>query len=106
MTNETPQTRHEQLVQFLSQFELYRYADGSPKLSIVDKTRSANEAKNISIQEINQAAFVCADVLNLEGAVINDIDLLELLQVYLRVPEIRSQINALVKNNFSKVYGL
>lgn len=104
MQNESPQTRHEQLIQFLSRFEQYRYADGSPKLSIVAFTRSTTEAKNIGIQEINQAAFTVADVLNLEGAVVNDIDLLELLQVYLRVPEIRTQINALVKNNFSKVY--
>ena len=106
MQKETPQTRHESLVQLLSQFDQYRYADGAPKLSVVAKTRTSSEAKNIGIQEINQAAFVVADILNLEGAVIDDIDLLELLQVYLRVPEIRSQINALVKNNFSKVYGL
>ena len=106
MKNETPQTRHEQLVRFLSQFGQYRYADGSPKLSVVPNARTAQEAKDISVQEINQAAFVTADALNLEGAVIGDVDLLELMQVYLRVPEIRTQINTLVKNNFSKVYGL
>ena len=106
MKTETQQTRHEQLVQFLSRFDHYRYADGTPKLNVVIKTRKASEAKDIGIQDINQAAFLVADVLNLEGAVVEDIDLLELLQVYLRVPEARVEINKLIKTNFPKVYNV
>ena len=106
MSTETQQQGHEQLVRFLSQFERYRYADGAPKVNVVPQTRNATDAKDIAVQDINQAVFVLTDVLNLEAAVVADIDLLELVQVYLRVPQARTEMNKLIKSHFSKVYGL
>jgi hypothetical protein len=105
MHTTSQQKRHEKLIDFLSQFEHYQYGDGAPKINGVSEPRGAEQASRIPVQDINVATFALVDLLNLEGGAVADIDLFELLQVYLRVPNARVKINRIVKADFPKVYA-
>ncbi len=94
---ETSQNRHEQIIQFLHQFKQYR-PGGVPILKMKYKPVGNSEVKNLTVNEINQAAIVLVDVLNLSGGSVNDVNLYRLLQTYFKIPESRKDINAVVEN--------
>ena len=91
------QIRHEELIDFLSQFAQYSTKDGKPILKKIKAIRTSNKAHKISHTEINLAVIVFTDVLNLGGGSIGNIDLYSLLQAYLTIPEYRVKINDLIK---------
>uniref|UniRef100_UPI0040499D83 hypothetical protein n=1 Tax=Fulvivirga sp. TaxID=1931237 RepID=UPI0040499D83 len=87
------QNRHEKLIDFLNQFDLYNGG-----LKKVAKTRHSGKIEDISINEINNAVVVLADVLNLGGGSIGEFDLYELLQKYFRNQEARKEINKILRS--------
>jgi hypothetical protein len=89
------QVRHEMLIDFLSQFKQYQI-EGKPRLQKVKKQRSSDNVKDINLNDINAAVVVFIDTLNIGGGSIANIDLYELLQAYLTIPECRKEINDIV----------
>lgn len=89
------QIRHEMLIDFLSQFKQYQ-VEGKPRLPKVKKELSSDEVKKIDTNDINAAVMVFVDTLNIGGGSIANIDLYELLQAYLTIPECREEINDVV----------
>ncbi|GAB3927273.1 hypothetical protein [Mucilaginibacter myungsuensis] len=92
MSKEEDQNRHEQLIDFLNEFNLYNGA-----LKKVDKKLTSNQFQSIKTNNINQAVKVLTDVLNLSGGSVSDVDFYELLQAYFQVPSYREKFNTLVK---------
>lgn len=92
------QQRHEKLIDFLNAFSQYNYANGEKMLHKVSKELTSEKFQNISTNDINHAVVVLTDVLNLSGGSVGtDIDLYELLQAYLQVPDSRKPINEIVR---------
>lgn len=90
------QSRHEKIIDFLSGFTQYQTSDKKPQLQKVKKSLSSREASKINVSSINNAVVAFTDVLNIEGGSIGDIDLYELMQIYLLYPKRRAEINSLV----------
>lgn len=95
------QTRHEMLIDFLSQFEQYQF-DCKPRLKKVKEQIDSSKLKDININDINGAVMVFSDTLNLGGGSIGNSDLYQLLQAYLTIPEYRDKINDVVRE--AKLY--
>lgn len=104
MSSETSQMRHEKLIQFLSQFSQYQ-TDGKPRFKIAKKIITSDKVKDIDTDDINGAVVVFTDTLNLSGGSIGgNINLYELLQAYLKVPQYRAKINEVVAEALSFSY--
>ena len=99
------QLRHEKLIEFLSQFPQYTTEDGQPQLHKENEGQTGTKIEKISTSDINKAVVVFTDVLNIMSGSAGNIDLYELLQAYLRVPEYRGKINAMVKEALSFDYA-
>ena len=91
------QIRHENLIEFLTQFSQFQSEDGKPSIFKVEKERTGTDLEQISVNDINKAVVVFTDVLNIMSGSAGNVDFYELLQAYLRKPEYRVKINALVK---------
>lgn len=100
----TNQTRHEMLLDFLSQFTQYQF-DGKPRFKIVKEQITSEKVKDIDINDINVAVIVLCDTLNLYGGSTGDIDIYQLLQAYLTIPEYRVKINSVVNEAKSFAYN-
>lgn len=98
------QIRHEKLIEFLVQFSQYQTGDGKPTIYKVDKERAGADLEKISINDINKAVVVFTDALNIMSGSAGNVDLYELMQAYLTVPEYRIKMNALVKEALSFKY--
>lgn len=90
------QIRHEKLIEFLSQFSQYSKENGEPLLKIVKEPRMFPDVHKISDGEILLAVVAFTDVLNIYSGSAGNIDLYNLLNSYLRIPEYRDRINSLV----------
>ena len=99
------QIRHEKLIEYLSHDPHFTTEDGKSRLHKVDEERIGVSIESISTNDINKAVVVFKDVLNIMSGSAGDIDLYELLQAYLRVPEYRGKINAMVKEALSFDYA-
>lgn len=95
MTKEYEQKLHEDLISFLN--TKYRTEDGKPTFNTFPNVLSTDEFSQMKINDINRAVKVLVKVLNLNGGSNSDVDLYELMQVYLKNSEQRQKINELVK---------
>jgi hypothetical protein len=95
MIKEQNQQIHEDLIDFLN--SNLKSTNGTPMFHKVPSTLSTDKFNQISIDDINKAVKVLVHFLNLNGGSNSDVDLYELLQVYLRNYEQRQKINKLVK---------
>ena len=89
------QIRHESLIEFLSNFSQYR-SEGKPRFKKQKDSITHSDVHNIDTNDINGAVMVFVDTLNLYGGSNADVNLYELLQAYLKVPEFREKFNNLV----------
>ena len=89
------QNRHEMLIDFLANFKQYK-SDGKPRFKKQNQQIGQQEAQKITTNDINGAVMVFVDTLNLYGGSNGDINLYELLQSYLQIPEYREKFNNLV----------
>ncbi|UOE49357.1 hypothetical protein MTO98_33730 [Mucilaginibacter sp. SMC90] len=96
MTKENDQKLHESLITFLN--TKFKNEDSSPVFNTIPSILSTDQFNKININDINKAVKVFVKVLNLNGGSNSDVDLYELLQVYLRQPIQRRKINDLVKD--------
>ena len=94
MTKEYEQKLHDDLISFLN--TKYRTEDGKPTFNTFLNVLSTDEFSQIDINDINRAVKVLVKVLNLNGGSNSDVDLYQLLQVYLKKPKQREKINDLV----------
>ncbi|WP_428330273.1 hypothetical protein [Mucilaginibacter sp.] len=95
MERENEQQVHEDLIGYLN--NKFKYADSTPMFHIIPETLTTDRFTQINKNDINQSVKVLVKVLNLNGGSNSDVDLYELLQVYLRNPVQRQKINKLVK---------
>ncbi len=95
MTKEDDQKLHESLISFLN--TKFKNEDSTQVFHTVPSVLSTDKFSQINVNEINKAVKVFVRVLNLNGGSNSDVDLYELLQVYLKQPIQREKINALVK---------
>ncbi|WP_426473860.1 hypothetical protein [Chryseobacterium balustinum] len=89
------QIRHESLVEFLSNFSQYK-SEGKPRFKKQEDSMTHSKLCKIHTNDINGAVMVFVDTLNLYGGSNADVNLYELLQAYLQVPEYREKFNNLV----------
>ncbi|TSA34883.1 MAG: hypothetical protein D4R64_10905 [Porphyromonadaceae bacterium] len=82
--------RHEALITFLRQFELYK------NTKIVEKERNTADLKNVDTQDINRAVFLICDFLNQPTGSSGDVDLYKLLQTYFTDIKKRKSINMII----------
>jgi hypothetical protein len=71
----------------------------------VNKERTGTDLEKISINDINKAVVVFTDALNIMSSSAGNVDLYELMQPFLTVPEYRIKMNALVKEALSFKYS-
>jgi len=95
MTNENDQQIHENLINHLN--TLYKTEEGQSTFHIVPSSLSTDKLNEIDISDINRAVKVFVKILNLNGGSNSDVNLYELMQVYLKHPKQRHSINELVK---------
>lgn len=84
------QKRHDALIRFLQQFDLYRNA------KIIPTQRNIGDLVDVDTNDINMAVFLICDFLNQPTGSGVDMNLYELLQGYLKKPELRNRINEIV----------
>lgn len=89
------QIRHESLIEFLSNFSQYQ-SEGKPRFKKRKDSITHSKVCKIDTNDINGAVMVFVDTLNLYGGSNADVNLYELLQAYLQVPEYREKFNNLV----------
>ncbi|MDY3364424.1 hypothetical protein PG623_10505 [Riemerella anatipestifer] len=89
------QIRHESLIDFLSKFKQYNI-DGKSRFIKQKEQICHSKLDKIDTNDINGAVMVLVDVLNLYGGSNGDVNLYELLQVYLQIPKYREKFNELI----------
>ena len=99
------QTRHEKLIDFLSQLSQYSSEDGKPLLKKIKDVRTVDKVEKIPRGDINVAVVVFTDTLNIYSGSAGNVDLYRLLQAYLTIPEYRDKINSLVDEAHSFDYN-
>lgn len=95
MNKTEKQIRHESLVDFLSKFNQYK-SEGKPRFKKQKESLTHSKLSRINTDDINGAVMVFIDTLNLYGGSNGDVNLYELLQAYIQVPEDREKFNNLV----------
>lgn len=98
------QSRHEKLIDFLSQFSQFQLKDGKSALKKVEESRTSDKVEEISTEDINNAVVVFTDFLNIYSGSANNINLYRLLQAYLMIPEYRGKINEIVEEAHSYAF--
>jgi hypothetical protein len=94
MTKEQEQKLHEDLIVFLN--TKFKTEEGKPTFNTVSTVLSTDKLIQINTNDINRAVKVFVNVLNLNGGSNSDVDLYQLMQVYLKNPNQREKINILV----------
>ena len=89
------QMRHESLIDFLSKFKQYNN-EGKSRFEKQKEQIGISKLHKINTNDINGAVMVFVDTLNLYGGSNGDVNLYELLQVYLQIPQYREKFNQLV----------
>jgi hypothetical protein len=92
----TKQQRHDLLLTWASQFELYRLNNNCPSFFEESLTRDKLNPEFLKPTDINPAVILFTDALNLPAGSFGDVELYKLLQVYLTDSEKRHQINQLL----------
>lgn len=101
-TKSEKQLRHEALVKMLNGYEQFKDQDGKGRFSIKKESLSSDKVPSLTVNEINAAVVGFTDILNIGGGSIANIDLYQLMQAYLRHPDCRGSINAIVHDAIFK----
>lgn len=95
------QIRHEELVDFLSNFSQYQDENGKSILTKVKDSITSGQVEKISTNDINSGVVVFTDLLNINSGSAGNINFYRLLQAYISVSEFRDKINEVVEEALS-----
>ncbi len=91
------QTRHEELIKFLSKFSQYQDEKGKSILETKRDQLNTSEINSIPRKDISNAVVVLTDFLNIRSGSVGDFDLYTLIQEYMSDQDSRKKINNLLK---------
>jgi hypothetical protein len=91
------QKKHEDLVDFLTQFPQHQLDGGFSRINKLEQIRTLDRFTEIPIDDIDQAVVVFTDVLNIEEGSIKNVNMYNLMRAYLTQPVCRDEINEIVE---------